>query len=101
MNPHYLTIGNGGLYLHIHAQPGAKQTALRGLHGDAIKLAIKEAPQDGKANKAIEVFVAKALGIAKSSVNVTSGHTSRSKRLFVEGDTESLSKAVRIWVESN
>lgn len=101
MNLPFLTIGKGGVYLTVHAQPGARQAALRGQHGDAVKVAVKEAAQDGKANKAIEVFVAKSLGVAKSSVNVTSGQASRSKRLFIAGDCEELVRDICQWLESS
>lgn len=95
----FLTPGKNGIYLNIHAQPGAKQAALRGLHGNAVKIAVKEAPQDGKANKAIEAFVAKSLAVSKASVNVVSGHTSRSKRLFINGDSSILVQDVCYWLE--
>ena len=98
MNLSYLTVVENGIYLTVHAQPGARQAALRGLHGDAIKVAVKEAAQDGKANKAIEAFIAKALGTAKSSVRVASGHSSRSKRVFVEGDSSELLRSVEGWL---
>jgi len=93
-----LKAGSGGLYLSVHAQPGAKQASLRGLHGDAVKIAVKEAPQDGKANKAIEAFVAKSLGLSKSSVTVTSGHTSRAKRIFIDGEINALSRKIEEWL---
>lgn len=95
-----LKAGKDGVYLSVHAQPGAKQAALRGLHGDAVKISVKEAPQDGKANKAIESFVAKELGLPKSAVSVTSGHTSRSKRLFIDGEAELLFRKVHVWLET-
>jgi len=93
-----IKIGKGGVYLSVHAQPGAKSASLRGLHGGAVKIAVKEVAQDGKANKAIEAFIAKVLGIAKSMVSVTSGHTSRSKRLFIEGDVEQFPKKLHAWL---
>jgi len=96
----FLTPSKDGVYLSVHAQPGAKQTALRGLHGDAIKIAVKEAPEAGKANKAIESFIAKSLGLSKSSVSVTYGQTSRSKRVFVEGDVASLVASIGRWLAS-
>lgn len=97
----FLIIGTGGVYLSVHAQPGAKHAALRGLHGDAVKIAVKEAAQDGKANKAIEAFIAKSLGLPKSSVTVTSGHTSRAKRIFIDGDADNLTQAINSWLESS
>ena len=94
-----LKAGKGGVYLSVHAQPGAKNSVLRGLHGDAVKIAVKEAAQSGKANRAIESFIAKELGLAKSAISVTSGHGSRSKRLFIEGDVEMLSSKLQEWLK--
>lgn len=94
-----LKAGKGGVYLSVHAQPGAKNSSLRGLHGDTVRIAVKEAAQDGKANRAIENFVAKELGLPKASVSVTSGHRSRCKRLFIDGDVETLSHKLRDWLE--
>ncbi len=95
-----LKAGKGGVYLSVHVQPGAKNSSLRGLHGHAVKIAVKEAAQDGKANRAIEHFVAKELGLAKSSVSVTSGHKSRSKRLFIDGNVEMLLCKLQDWLKS-
>ncbi len=95
-----LKAGKGGLYLNVHAQPGAKNASLRGLHGNAVKIAVKEAAQDGKANRAIEVFIAKELGLARSSVSVTSGHASRSKRIFIDGEAELLTRMIHTWLAS-
>ena len=93
-----LKAGKDGVYLRVHAQPGAKNASFKGLHADAVKIAVKEAPQDGKANRAIEGFIAKELNLPKSSVSVTSGHTSRSKRIFIDGDVELLFRKIHVWL---
>lgn len=85
-----LVAGSGGVYINIHAQPGARREKLCGMHGDALKIAVRQAPQDGKANVAIIDFLANVLGLARQDVNVSSGHTSRRKRLFVKGDAEQI-----------
>ncbi len=85
-----VTTGKGGVYIHVHAQPGARSPALRGLHGDAVKIAVREAAEGGKANAAIVAFVADWLDVPKCDVRVTSGHQSRRKRIFVCGDTAAL-----------
>ncbi|MDQ6958104.1 MAG: DUF167 domain-containing protein [Mariprofundaceae bacterium] len=81
-----ITVGKGGVYVNVHAQPGVRKPRLRGMHGDAIKIAVREAAQDGKANAAIINFMAELLGCTRQNVEVASGHTSRQKRLFVSGD---------------
>lgn len=83
-----LTPGNGGVYINIHAQPGARREALCGMHGDALKIAVRQAPEAGKANAAIVDFLAGALGLGRQQFEVTSGQTSRRKRLFVRGDAQ-------------
>jgi len=89
--------GKDGIYIAVHAQPGARKPQLRGLHGDALKIAISEAAQEGKANKAIVAAVAKGLGVTKSDVELTSGQTSRQKRVLVRGDQATLRQALRNW----
>jgi len=83
-----ITVGKGGVYVNVHAQPGARKPQLRGMHGDAIKIAVREAAQDGKANAAIVNFMAELLGCTRQDIEVASGHTSRYKRLFIRGDVQ-------------
>jgi len=93
-----LVAGNDGVYLRVHAQPGARKVGVRGLHGDAVKIAVREVAENGKANKAIMVFVAKALGMARCDVAVVSGHTSRAKRLLLRGNGVDLETTVMAWL---
>lgn len=51
-----------------------------------LKARVRAVAEDNKANRAIEKLIAKRLGLAKSSVSVISGETSRSKILRIEGD---------------
>jgi len=90
-----ITAGKGGIYLNVHAQPGARKPQLRGMHGGAIKIAVREAAQDGKANDALVRFVADALGCSRQQIEVASGHTSRQKRLFISGDAADLEACIR------
>jgi len=92
--------GKGGLYLNVHAQPGARRAQLRGLHGDAVKIAVGEAAQDGKANKAIVRLIAKALDLPVSSVEITSGKTARRKRVFLSGDVAGLKQSILNWLNA-
>ncbi len=92
--------GKGGLYLNVHAQPGARRPQLRGLHGDAVKIAIGEAAQDGKANKAIIRVIANALDLPISDVEITAGMTARRKRVFLRGDAVSLKINMLKWLDA-
>lgn len=81
--PSWLTVKNQDVIIDIHAQPGAKRSAVVGEHGGRLKIAIASPPVDGKANSALITFLAKTLGVSKSSVSILSGETSRQKRLTV------------------
>ena len=76
-----------GVFLSCHVQPGAKRTAVSGVYGTALKIALAAPPVDGKANKELCVFLAKKLGLAKSAVTLVSGQTSRDKVVFLPGVT--------------
>ncbi|HEX8986686.1 MAG TPA: DUF167 family protein [Rhodocyclaceae bacterium] len=74
-----------GVVLALHIQPGAKRTETAGLHGEALKIRLAAPPVDGKANDALVSFLAKTLGVPKSRVDILSGHSSRTKRVRIEG----------------
>jgi len=93
--------GKDGIYIAVHAQPGARKPQLRGLHGEALKIAISEAAQEGKANKAIIDAIADGLGVTKSDVEITSGQASRQKRVLVRGNQAALKLALQQWFESS
>ncbi len=71
--------------IKVRAQPGAKHTAIRGEHGDALKIAVAAPPVDGKANAALLSFLARACGLPKIAVSLTRGDTGRDKLFRLEG----------------
>lgn len=68
----------------VRAQPGAKKSAILGLHGERLKIAVQAPPVDGKANAALCAFVAEWLDIPKRAVTLGAGESSRDKRVDVE-----------------
>ena len=83
----WLREDGGDVVIALHVQPGAKRTEVAGTHGEALKIRLAAPPVDGKANEALVAFVAKALGLPKSRVELVAGHASRAKRLRVVGAT--------------
>ncbi|MBB4168327.1 hypothetical protein FHX09_002166 [Rhizobium sp. BK538] len=65
-----------------------------------LKVRVTAVPEKGKANKALVALVAKSLGVAKSSVRIASGDTSRKKILRIDGDPEDLIRKSSALVES-
>lgn len=71
--------------LQIRVQPGARRNGFAGWYGDLPRVAVTAPPVDGAANDAVLVVVAAALGLRPSQLRLLSGHTSRTKRLEVDG----------------
>ncbi|WP_041972565.1 DUF167 domain-containing protein [Geobacter sp. OR-1] len=76
--------GEGATFL-VHVQPRASRMEISGIQGDGLKIRLTSPPVDDAANRQLEEFIAKTLGIAKSKVSVISGAKSRQKRLLVRG----------------
>ena len=71
----------------LHLQPGAKRSAVCGMYGDALKLAVQAPPVDGKANAALRTFLAARLKLPAAAITLVSGLTGRDKRVRVAGLT--------------
>jgi len=72
-----------GTILPVRAQPGARRNEIRGLQDGALKVCVTQAPEKGKANKAIVEVVAKWLGVRKSRIELISGETASQKKFLV------------------
>jgi len=73
------------IVLRVHVNPGAGRSEVVGRHGDAIKIKVAAPPERGRANEAVAALVATTLGVDPGQVSLTSGATSRLKRIRVEG----------------
>ncbi|HEV2575765.1 MAG TPA: DUF167 domain-containing protein [Acidobacteriaceae bacterium] len=76
-----------GCTLNVRVHPGAKQNAITGTHADALKISLTTPPRDGRANAALIAFLAERLNIPRASIELISGHTSRTKTLRLTGIT--------------
>lgn len=76
-----------GVLVTVRAQPRSSRAGLDGFVGDALKVRIRSAPVDGKANKELIETLADAFHLAKSRVSFQSGETSKTKRLLLAGLT--------------
>ena len=63
----------------LYIQSGAAKTELCGEHDGMVKLRVSSPPVEGAANKAVVEFIAKTIGVSKSSVKIVSGEKSRIK----------------------
>ncbi len=74
-----------GIVLNVKAQPRSSKAGIDGLLGDAVKVRIRCAPVDGKANKELVETLADAFNLPKSRVIFKSGETSKTKRILLQG----------------
>ncbi|HEY6095744.1 MAG TPA: DUF167 domain-containing protein [Gallionellaceae bacterium] len=77
----------GRILLVLHVQPGAKRTAVAGLHGDALKIRLAAPPIEGRANEALLRFIADFFQVPLRDVELKQGEQSRHKRVEVRGSS--------------
>ena len=70
-----------GIIFKVYVQPRSSKNMIAGLYGDALKIKLKAPPVDGAANKMCIQYLAKCLKVPKSSLEIISGQSSRTKRL--------------------
>jgi len=80
-----ITEKDGSCTFRVRVAPRGRRDELIGEHGDAIKIRVKAPPVQGKANEALREFLAEQLNVPKWAVDILSGHSSRWKRVRVEG----------------
>jgi len=79
----YLKENADGITLTVFVQPRSSKNMIAGLHNHALKLKLTSPPVDGAANKMCIQYLAKCLRVPKSSIEIVSGHKSRTKRLLL------------------
>ncbi len=72
-----------GVILPVRAQPGSRKNELKGEQAGALKVAVTQVAEKGKANKAIIEVICSTLKLRKSQVELLTGETSAQKRLLV------------------
>lgn len=96
----FFEIKENCILLNIRLTPNARQA----LFGDVVldekgtawlKVSVRAVPENGKANNALIAFVAKHLKLAKSTIEISSGHQARTKKLSIENVTDSLIKSLK------
>jgi uncharacterized protein (TIGR00251 family) len=91
-----LVLRDGGVTLAVAVVPNAKRTAVDGWHDGMVRIRLATPPVDGKANAQLTAWLADELGLARRAVRLTSGATSRRKRVEIDAPAE----RVRAWLAS-
>lgn len=78
---------DGSIVIMVRVVPRASKTEIAGEIGGAVKVRVASPPVDGAANAELIKLFAKTLGVAKSNVEIVSGHASKTKQIRITGVT--------------
>ena len=67
-----------GAEISLRVTPRASRVALR-RDGDLVRISVTEAPENDKANRAVQAVLAAAMGVAPTDLKLVRGHRSRDK----------------------
>ena len=95
------TANPDGLTVTIRLTPKSSRAAIEGVErlsdGRAVlKVRVRSAPEDGKANDALLRMLSKALGAPQKCVSLVSGATSRVKTIRISGDGPALATTLEM-----
>jgi uncharacterized protein len=77
--------GKDVTWLHVKAQPRARQTELAGLLGAELRIRVAAPPVDDAANDALLRFLAETLQVARGAVRLQRGRTATHKVFEITG----------------
>src|SRR5574343_927867 len=77
---------DGSVIIDLHVMPNAAQTRLHGLHAGALHVRLKAPPVEGKANLALQAWLAQTLGLNRNQLTLCRGQTSRRKQFRVSAE---------------
>jgi uncharacterized protein (TIGR00251 family) len=76
-----------GVILPVRAQAGASKSGLRGEQNGALKVAVTQIAEKGKANDALIDALAKGLSLKRSQIELIAGYTQPQKKFLIRGLT--------------
>ena len=76
---------DGSIEFGVRVIPRASKSEVVGEFDGCLKVRIAAPPVDGAANEEVVKLIAKMLGRQRSDVEITSGRTSKTKRVRVTG----------------
>ena len=79
--------------IDVRVVPRASRSEIVGFENAVLKVRISAPPVDNAANLELIKLLSKTLDIPKSAIDIVAGHTSRSKRLRIDGINGAVLKA--------
>jgi len=72
-----------GVLLPVKAHAGARKNGTTGEHSGQLKISVTQAPERGKANRAIASVLCESLGLRSQQVELIAGETSQVKQFLI------------------
>lgn len=84
------------IILEVRVIPRSSKSEIVGEYDEALKVKISAPPVDGAANKELIKVLSKTFGVSKSSVEIISGETSKTKQIMIYGiDAEKFRASIK------
>jgi len=81
----YIEEKPSGVTIKVRVSLRSSSAQITGPRGDVLGIKLTSPPVEGRANEELIGLLAKRLRVARSSIRIVTGHSSREKVLFVEG----------------
>ena len=78
-----IKVEDNSVSFSVRVIPQSSKSEIVGEHDGAMKVKLKAPPVDGAANDEMIRLLAKELGVSRSEVEITSGQTSKTKRVRI------------------
>lgn len=79
---------DGSVIFKVCVVPRASRSEIVGEHYGALKIRIASPPVEGAANTELIKLLARQIGVSRSSIEITSGQTSKTKQVRIAGMTQ-------------
>jgi uncharacterized protein (TIGR00251 family) len=91
----WITLGDGFVTIEIVARPSASRQGIVRLDPRGLVIALNSAPDRGKANDELVDFLARTLKVARGTIEIVRGQTSRRKTVRI-GPCDTTAVAARL-----
>jgi uncharacterized protein (TIGR00251 family) len=91
----WITLGDGLVTIEIVARPSASRRGIVRLDPRGLVIALNSAPDRGKANDELLDFLARVLKVARGTIEIVRGQTSRRKTVRI-GPCDTTAVAARL-----
>jgi uncharacterized protein len=79
------SVNDGNIIFSVRVVPRSSRSEIAGEQGGSLRVRIAAPPVDGAANEELVRVLAKEFGVSRRAINIISGHSSRLKKISIEG----------------